>query len=76
MSKHILKHQENDQSQEKLLPCPFCGSDAQFFMNGIICSNTNCGAEIIAQEWMTPHPITEDNMIMRWNRRTQPTRKA
>lgn len=55
-------------SETKLLPCPFCGGEADIFEDSedsfcALC--TDCGVE-------TPYQISAEEAIATWNRRTEP----
>ena len=53
-------------SEIKLLPCPFCGSEAEILVGTIWCTNEDCGTEMylpflseeeLAKQWNTRKPM-------------------
>ena len=50
-------------SEIKLLPCPFCGGEAEIGASTIWCTNEYCGSELY-------HPLlSREELIKQWNTR-------
>lgn len=50
-------------SEIRLLPCPFCGGEAEIGVSAIWCTNEVCGAELY-------HPLlSREDLIKQWNTR-------
>lgn len=56
--------------KEKLLPCPFCGSEASMISctddHYVICCNSDCAAALVARGFPSP-----EETIAAWNRRAK-----
>ena len=71
----FYKGEENSMSKEKLLPCPFCGSEADIVINktrqgqtsNIMCTKCSCRKTLLKYPFYEGD--IEKDAIEDWNRR-------